>query len=141
DLLALRHLAQYLAPDQPFYGLQPPSRPLPAVVLPGITDLAVSYIDALRTIQPAGPYCLGGYSAGGLVAFEMAQQLWQQGQRVCLLALLDTSYRFTVLEYIVYGFLERLVITSRFLRVIGRLGVHGLHAVLQSAFMDEGLKT
>src|SRR5262245_26569578 len=84
-LLALRHLAQYLAPDQPFYGLQPPSRLLPAVVLPWITDLAASYIDALRTIQPAGPYCLGGYSAGGLVAFEMAQQLWQQGQRVCLL--------------------------------------------------------
>jgi len=55
-----------------------------------IEDMAAHYIKALRVVQPQGPYWLGGYSFGGLVAFEMAQQLHSQGQRVALLALLDT---------------------------------------------------
>jgi thioesterase domain-containing protein len=51
--------------------------------------MATGYVKALRTVQPQGPYLLGGWSFGGLVAFEMARQLWQQGERVALLALLD----------------------------------------------------
>ena len=52
--------------------------------------MAAYYIEALQTVQPEGPYCLAGWSMGGTVAFEMAQQLHAQGQRVALLALLDT---------------------------------------------------
>ena len=83
------HLAQFLGPDQPCYGLQgrgvedgqdPHTR---------IEDMAAHYIQALQTVQPAGPYLLGGWSMGGVVAFEMAQQLHAQGQRVALLAILD----------------------------------------------------
>jgi thioesterase domain-containing protein len=48
-------------------------------------------VAALRVIQPEGPYLLGGWSAGGLVALEMAQQLMGQGESIALLALLDTS--------------------------------------------------
>ena len=51
--------------------------------------MAAYYIQALQTVQPTGPYLLGGWSMGGVVAFEMAQQLHAQGQRVALLALLD----------------------------------------------------
>jgi thioesterase domain-containing protein len=51
--------------------------------------MAKLYIEEIKTIQPQGPYLLGGYSFGGLVAFEMAQQFQQQGQEVSLLALLD----------------------------------------------------
>jgi amino acid adenylation domain-containing protein len=83
------HLAQLLGSDQPCYGLQargledgqdPPTR---------IEDMAAWYIQALQTVQPTGPYMLGGWSMGGVVAFEMAQQLRAQGQQVALLALLD----------------------------------------------------
>jgi thioesterase domain-containing protein/acyl carrier protein len=83
------HLAHYLGPDQPCYGLQ--ARGLEKGEEPHtrIEDMAAYYIEALRTVQPAGPYLLGGWSMGGVVAFEMAQQLHAQGQRVALLALLD----------------------------------------------------
>jgi amino acid adenylation domain-containing protein len=83
------YLAQYLGPDQPCYGLQ--ARGLEEGQDPHtrIEDMAAYYIEALQTVQPAGPYLLGGWSMGGVVAFEMAQQLHAQGQRVALLALLD----------------------------------------------------
>jgi amino acid adenylation domain-containing protein len=83
------HLAQLLGPDQPCYGLQ--ARGLEDGQDPHtrIEDMAAWYIQALQTVQPTGPYLLGGWSMGGVVAFEMAQQLHAQGQRVALLALLD----------------------------------------------------
>jgi len=83
------HLARYLGPDQPCYGLQ--ARGLEEGEEPHtrIEDMAADYIKALQTVQPVGPYHLGGWSMGGLVAFEMAQQLHAQGQSVDLLALLD----------------------------------------------------
>jgi amino acid adenylation domain-containing protein len=84
------HLAQFLGPDQPCYGLQ--SRALEDGQAPHtrIEDMASHYIQALQAVQPAGPYLLGGWSMGGVVAFEMAQQLHTHDQRVALLALLDS---------------------------------------------------
>jgi amino acid adenylation domain-containing protein len=83
------HLTQLLGPDQPCYGLQ--ARGLEDGQDPHtrIEDMAAYYIQALQTVQPTGPYLLGGWSMGGVVAFEMAQQLHAQGQRMALLALLD----------------------------------------------------
>jgi thioesterase domain-containing protein/acyl carrier protein len=83
------HLAQLMGPDQPCYGLQ--ARGLEDGQNPHarIEDMAAYYIQALQTVQPTGPYLLGGWSMGGVVAFEMAQQLHAQGQLVALLALLD----------------------------------------------------
>jgi thioesterase domain-containing protein/acyl carrier protein len=83
------HLAHNLGSDQPCYGLQ--ARGLEEGQEPHsrIEDMAAYYINAMRTIQAEGPYLLGGWSMGGVVAFEMAQQLHAQGQRVALLALLD----------------------------------------------------
>ncbi len=84
------HLARHLGSDQPCYGLQ--ARGLEEGQEPHsrIEDMAAYYIEALRTVQPTGPYLLGGWSMGGIVALEMAQQFHAQGQRVALLALLDT---------------------------------------------------
>ncbi|MGB8476808.1 MAG: alpha/beta fold hydrolase, partial [Candidatus Acidiferrum sp.] len=83
------HLAQFLGPDQPCYGLQ--ARGLEDGQDPHtrIEDMAAHYIQALQTLQPTGPYLLGGWSMGGVIAFEMAQQIRAQGQQVALLALLD----------------------------------------------------
>jgi thioesterase domain-containing protein len=53
--------------------------------------MATCYLEAVRHVQPTGPYLLGGYSMGGLVAFEMARQLQKQDEQVALLALLDPS--------------------------------------------------
>jgi thioesterase domain-containing protein len=53
--------------------------------------MAAHYVAEMRRVQPAGPYRLGGWSFGGLAAFEMARQLADQGQEVELLAVLDTG--------------------------------------------------
>ncbi|MBW4459828.1 MAG: amino acid adenylation domain-containing protein [Nodosilinea sp. WJT8-NPBG4] len=84
-------LAHHLKSDRSFYGLQPlgldgKSRPLNRM-----EAIAAYYIQAIQTLQPHGPYYLGGWSFGGLVAFEMAQQLTQAGEKVELLAILDTT--------------------------------------------------
>jgi thioesterase domain-containing protein/acyl carrier protein len=84
------HLANCLGLDQPCYGLQ--ARGLEEGQEPHkrIEEMAAYYINAIRSVQADGPYLLGGWSMGGVVAFEMAQQLHAQGQPVALLALLDT---------------------------------------------------
>jgi len=89
-VLPYHKLAYQLGPDQPFYGLQPYG--LDGVHPPcnRIEEMAAHYIEAVRQVQPHGPYQLGGWSFGGLVAFEMAQQLHRAGQQVSLLAILDT---------------------------------------------------
>jgi pimeloyl-ACP methyl ester carboxylesterase len=56
-----------------------------------IENMAAHYIQEIRSFQPEGPYYLRGYSMGGLIAFEMARQLHRLGQRVALLALLDST--------------------------------------------------
>jgi amino acid adenylation domain-containing protein len=91
NILEYSTLANYLDRDQPVYGLQ--SQGLDGNQPPFccVEDMADHYIKEMRTIQPEGPYFLTGYSFGGLVAYEIAQQLYAQGQKTALLALLDTS--------------------------------------------------
>ncbi|MGH7104451.1 MAG: thioesterase domain-containing protein [Acetobacteraceae bacterium] len=55
-----------------------------------VEQLAERFLPAIRTVQPHGPYFLGGYSMGGLIAFELAHRLIVAGEEVALLALLDT---------------------------------------------------
>jgi thioesterase domain-containing protein/acyl carrier protein len=84
----LRGLAQHLGSDQPLYALRAQQKMEQTVPL-GVEDMAASYIRELREVQPEGPYFLGGYCLGGVLAFEVARQLREQGQDVALLALLD----------------------------------------------------
>jgi amino acid adenylation domain-containing protein len=83
-------LAHHLGKNQPFYGLQPIGLDGKNAPLTRIEDMAAHYIEAIRSVQPQGPYFLGGWSFGGLVAFEMAQQLQKSGDKVAVLAMLDT---------------------------------------------------
>jgi amino acid adenylation domain-containing protein len=90
-ILQYRALARGLGVQRPFYALQSPAlegNPLPHDI--SIEALARNYLDAIRTAMPKGPYLLGGWSFGGLVAFEMAQALRHNGEEVALLALLDS---------------------------------------------------
>ena len=79
-----------LGREQPFYGLQARGIDGHLPPLTTIEEMAALYIQAIRTIQPEGPYLLGGHSLGGCIAFEMSRQLQHQGSRVALLAILDT---------------------------------------------------
>ncbi|MDV2992590.1 MAG: D-alanine--D-alanyl carrier protein ligase [Chroococcidiopsis sp. SAG 2025] len=89
-VLPYYELARHLGTEQPFYGLQPFGMDGLHPPLTSIEEMAAGYIEALRQIQPHGPYQLGGWSFGGLVAYEMAQQLHQAGEQVSFLAILDT---------------------------------------------------
>jgi len=85
------NLARHLGPNQPFYGLQPLGLDEKQASQNRIEDMAADYIREIRTVQPEGPYFLGGFSLGGKVAFEMAQQLLIAGQKVAMLAMFDTQ--------------------------------------------------
>jgi thioesterase domain-containing protein/acyl carrier protein len=74
----------------PFYGLQPLGLDGESQAHDKIEDLAAHYLTVIKQIQPHGPYYLSGHSFGGLVAFEMAQQLRKNGEEIALLAILDT---------------------------------------------------
>lgn len=89
---AFRRLAMYLPDDQPFYALQSPGLSGEQAPLSSIEVMAGCYIEALRTKQPHGPYYLAGWSMGGLIALEMAQQLQKSGEDVALVALMDSAY-------------------------------------------------
>jgi thioesterase domain-containing protein len=82
-------LARSLGGRRPFWALQ--ARGLTTVEEPHATveEMAACYLAAIRTIQPAGPYLLGGYSLGGLIAYEMARRLEADGERVAFLGLID----------------------------------------------------
>jgi thioesterase domain-containing protein len=84
-------LASSLGQDQPFYGLQAREPTPDTPPHTKIEALATEYIEAIRAFQPRGPYFLSGWSMGGLIAFEMARQLQQQGQEIALLALIDSE--------------------------------------------------
>lgn len=89
-ILCFHDLALNLGPDQAFYGLQSQGMDGRPPSYNRISDMATHYIKELREVQPEGPYLLGGWSMGGVIAFEMALQMKAEGQEVSLLALLDT---------------------------------------------------
>lgn len=92
DVPLFRNIAIHLGPDQPFYALQPPQPATDSPFLTNLEALAAHYVEEIRRTQAKGPYYIGGYNIGGLVAFEMAQQLQAGGAEVALLALIDTPY-------------------------------------------------
>jgi len=83
-------LAGALGPDQPFYGLQAQGVNDDAEPLSSVDEMATRYLDEVRAAFPRGPYVLGGWSAGGVVAYEMARRLREAGESVPLVVLLDT---------------------------------------------------
>jgi thioesterase domain-containing protein len=92
DVLAYRGLALEMGSDQPFYALYAHryERPGQEHMRGTIERLADQYVQEIRNLQQQGPYYIGGYSFGGRVAYEMARQLHADGERVALLALLET---------------------------------------------------
>jgi acyl transferase domain-containing protein/thioesterase domain-containing protein/acyl carrier protein len=90
NVLNLRHLGHLIGADRPFYGLQ--ARGLMGGEAPHATfpEAAADCIAEMRAVQPRGPYLLGGFSGGGITAYEIARQLEAAGEEVALLVMLDT---------------------------------------------------
>lgn len=89
-VLYFRFIARQLPADQPFYALQAQGVDGVTPALPRIEDMALLYLQEIKKLQPHGPYYLCGFSLGGEIAYEMAQQLLKQGEQVKLLLMLDT---------------------------------------------------
>ncbi len=89
-----RNLSECLGTDQPFYAL----RPAVPLTVSGrgfdVREMAERYVQAVRRVQPHGPYVIGGMSVTGYVALEVARQLFELGEEVALLALLDTAWEY-----------------------------------------------
>ncbi|MBX7222932.1 MAG: amino acid adenylation domain-containing protein [Blastocatellia bacterium] len=90
NVLGYADLARRLGPDQPLWGLQSTGLDGKTAPLTSVSDMARTFVKAICEIQPNGPYQLGGASMGGVVAFEMAQQLNAAGAEVNLLAFFDS---------------------------------------------------
>ncbi|WP_263357605.1 thioesterase domain-containing protein [Acidicapsa ligni] len=90
NVLGFFGLVKRLQLDQPVYGIQAQALQRNAPTLLQLKDMAAYYIRELRRVQPHGPYRFLGLSFGGLVAYEMAQQLRASGEVVGLLGMLDT---------------------------------------------------
>ena len=91
NVLGYRELVEKLPQDQPFYAIQALNlsrRDDPVVCM---KTMAVEYVREILTAQPQGPYYICGYSFGGLAAFEVAQQLVAQGNRIAFLGMFDTD--------------------------------------------------
>ena len=83
-------LMRHLPPDRPIYGLQARGIMQPEMTPQSIDEMAADYLSCIREAQPKGPYNLLGWSFGGLVAHAIATRLQDAGERVALLALLDS---------------------------------------------------
>jgi len=89
NALTYAALSRHLGDDRPIFVFQAPLAQEGQRFQHRMQELARFYLETLRAVQPEGPYLLGGWSMGGFVAYEMAQQLRKEGQEVALLALID----------------------------------------------------
>ncbi len=89
-LVFYQSLVKYLGTERPFYGIQPYDFKNNLLSFTTIEEIASYYLQEIRSVQPHGPYYLGGFSFGGYIVFEMAQQLRNQGEKVALLTIFDT---------------------------------------------------
>lgn len=87
----VRHLAEALGPDQPVWSFESPLLRGGPNPFTSLDTFAARYVTDLLEAQPDGPYLLGGYSFGGITAYEMARQLRRDGHEVALLAVVDVG--------------------------------------------------
>ncbi|RMG96140.1 MAG: alpha/beta fold hydrolase [Chloroflexi bacterium] len=101
--LAIARIAQNISPDQPVYTFLIPGLVEEEIDTWSIKDIAAYYLKPLRKVQPHGPYLIGGYSAGAIVAFELAQQLTAMGETIEFLAIIDAPAQSPYFRYLRAG--------------------------------------
>src|SRR5690606_3604997 len=93
EIFSYRILAREFGADQPVYAFQARGIDFDQEPLAHIELMAETYLKEVKRIEPNGPYRLVGHSLGGVIAFEMAQQLREYGEEVELLAIVDSRFR------------------------------------------------
>lgn len=96
NILLYRSLSQYLHKDQPLYGLQGLGLDGDTTHIKSIETVAARYLTEVKEHEPDGPYIIMGYSFGGIIAYEMAKQLIEEGKEVQILGMLDTYAKIPV---------------------------------------------
>jgi amino acid adenylation domain-containing protein len=119
-LRVLSRLIPHLGLDQPVYGFQPRWLDGHSERYSGVEEIASEFLADLRTVQPKGPYLLGGDCAGGVVALVMAQELLRQGEEVRLLVMFDT-YRPSLFSALGYRLFNALGRGQHILHVLGQI--------------------
>jgi amino acid adenylation domain-containing protein len=89
-------LSRALGPEQPFYVLPPLD--VRRGEVPSVEEMASAHWQTLRTVRPHGPYVIGGFCLGGIVAYELAQQIAASGEKVEMVLLIDASPRNKALQ-------------------------------------------
>ena len=89
NVLLYRELARQLGSDRPVYGFQSAGLDGNESLDPALERVAARYIAEIRSVQPTGPYHLGGYCLGGTIALEIAHQLRRQGETIGVLAMIE----------------------------------------------------
>ncbi|HEU4520711.1 MAG TPA: alpha/beta fold hydrolase [Thermoanaerobaculia bacterium] len=92
DVFSFRSLVQHLGAERPFYGLQPPGLDGHSEPLESVEALAGYFAGQIREFQPEGSCVIAGYCAGGVVAYELAQQLQQRGPSVGMVVMFAGAY-------------------------------------------------
>ena len=134
NVLCYQALAQQMKLDRPIYGLQARGLEEGQVPHANLEDMAREYIEAIRAHQPRGPYTIGGWSLGGVVAFEIAQQLSALGEEVSQVVIIDS--RVTNGEALASDDMQLLV---EFSLDLGRLGGREVSPSIETlASLSEG---
>jgi amino acid adenylation domain-containing protein len=94
NVMPFQSIAKYFDPEQPIYGIQSKGMDGESPEFESIEEIAASYIDEIMQNHPQGNIILGGYSMGGIIAFEMAKQLAETNISVKYLFLLDSFATF-----------------------------------------------
>ncbi|WP_460734464.1 non-ribosomal peptide synthetase, partial [Lysobacter tyrosinilyticus] len=90
SVLAYERLARFIDADVPVYSMEARAMHEDPPVFRSLVDMARDYLRQIRAVQPAGPYRLAGWSGGGLIAYEVARQLRENGESVGYLGMIDT---------------------------------------------------
>ena len=109
NVMDLFILARHVFSPHPIYGMVPKGTDGMAEPLQTVEDMAEFHLEMIRKIQPSGPYLLIGYSLGGLVMLEVAQRLSENGEKVGLLAMLDS---YPHMKYLSAGQRLRLMVSK-----------------------------
>ncbi len=137
--LELRKFTDYLGLDQPVYGWEPDVKAV--LEHTRIEDMAVQCVKDLRIVQPEGPYFIGGYCTGGTIAFEVAQQLQTQGQKVATLAIFEHGFsnldhfknaKFPKIDALLDSFWNKVYLLSDFLKESPQEQFHRLQLKLDT---------
>jgi amino acid adenylation domain-containing protein len=129
EVLPWRELVENLDSGMPIFGLRPPGVDGAATPLASVEQLAAHYIQTVRGVQPHGPYRLGGFCFSGLVAYEMARLLRDQGEDLALLALIDSYPSRLARAQRAFGPTRRRLATLRDADLRGKIGLVAKHVM------------